>query len=71
VSLTLLISGIDPPPTELLFLVTLYSIVLGLKALSDIEHVGLYCGLYRSGTIPIIAFHLCTRNQKIYTGKYH
>jgi len=68
VSFTLLISGIDPPPTKLLFPVTFYSIVLELKAPSDIEHMGLYYGFHRYGTIPIIAFHSCTQNQKIHAG---
>jgi ribonuclease Z len=49
---------LDPPPVEPLFLVTLHSIVLGLRELSDIEDLGLDYSLHNSGVVPIYSFPL-------------
>ena len=49
---------LDPPPTEPLFLVTLHSIVNGLKELSDIEELGIDYNLHKSGVVPIYSIPL-------------
>ena len=49
---------LGPPPTEPLFLVTLYSVILGLRELSDVEDLNLTYSLDRSGVVPIYSFPL-------------
>lgn len=49
---------LDPPPKEPLFLVTLHTITLGMKELSDIEDMGLDYNLDRPGVVPIYSLSL-------------
>lgn len=41
-----------------MFLVTLYSIIIGLKELSDIEDLGLDYSLQRCGVVPMHSYPL-------------
>lgn len=62
---------LDPPPTEPLFLVALYSVILGLKEFSDIEDLGLDYSLRRSGVVPMHSFPLAHTQPEDTRGEHY
>ena len=62
---------LGPPPTEPLFLVTLYSVVLGLRELSDIEDLGLDYNPDRCGVVPIYSSSLAHTRPEDKRGENH
>lgn len=62
---------LDPPPTEPLFLVTLYSVILGLKEFSDIEELGLDYTLRRSGVVPMYSLSLLHTRPEDNRGEHY
>jgi hypothetical protein len=59
-------SQLDPPPSEPLYLVTITSVHVGLREMSDIEDLGFDFSLDNNGVIPI---HSVALHYKADTGR--
>ena len=62
---------LNPPPEEPLFLVTLYSVILGLKELSDVEDMGLDYTSRRTGVVAINSLSLVHTQSEDHRGEHY